>query len=190
MFGSISYMASIFIALFLSKETQTGYILIRQQYYTLLSHSSLSLALPAIHQLPAVTLIFLLFISRASRRPQHIIFLVMYIFTPTVSLALHTVCFLALGDFSSVLNSATAAPIPLPLPLMAADRSLSLISVNRTISPIAGRNLLSRPYIRTIKPSRHMKEHARRAATSAELQTHYDRAKANSVKLSKRAVNI
>ena len=105
-------------------------------------------------------------------------------------LALHTVCFLALGDFSSVLNSATATPIPLPLPLMAADRSLSLISVNRTIPHIAGRNLLSRPYIRTVKPFRHMKEHARRAATSAELQTYYDRAKANSVKLSKRAVNI
>ena len=116
----------------------------------------------------------------------------MYIFkfTPTVCLALHTVCFLAFGDFSSVLNSATATPIPLPLPLMAADRSLSLISVNRTIPLIAGRNLLSRPYIRTVKPSRHMEKHARRAATSAELQTYYDLAKANSVKLSKRAVNI
>ena len=111
----------------------------------------------------------------------------MYIFTPTVCLALHTVCFLAFGDFSSVLNSATATPIPLPLPLMAADRSLSLTSVNRTIPHIAGRNLLSKPYVRIVKPSRHMKEHARRAATSAELQTYYNRAKANSVKLSKRA---
>jgi hypothetical protein len=72
---------------------------------------------------------------------------------------------------------------------MAADRSLSLTTVNRTIPNIAGRNLLSRPYIRTIKPSRHMKEHARRAATLAELQNYYDLAKANSVKLSKRAVN-
>ena len=114
----------------------------------------------------------------------------MYIFTPTVCLALHTVCFLAFGDFSSVLNSATATPIPLPLPLMAADRSLSLISVNRTIPNIAGRNLLSRPYVRTVKPSRHMKGHARRAAASAELQTYYNRAKANSDKLSKRAVDI
>ena len=114
----------------------------------------------------------------------------MYIFTPTVCLALHTVCFLALGDFSSVLNSATATPIPLPLPLMAADRSPRLISVNRTIPHIAGRNLLSRPYIRTIKPSRHMKEHARRAATLADLQTYHDLAKANSDKLSKQAVYI
>jgi hypothetical protein len=116
----------------------------------------------------------------------------MYIFTPTASvcLALHTVCFLAFGDFSSVLNSATATPIPLPLPLMAADRSLSLISVNRTIPHIAGRNLLSRPYVRTVKSSRHMKEHPRRAATSAEIQNYYNLAKANSVKLSKRAVNI
>lgn len=35
-----------------------------------------------------------------------------------------------------------------------------------------------------------MKEHARRAAASAELQTYYNRAKANSDKLSKRAVDI
>ena len=114
----------------------------------------------------------------------------MYIFTPTVCLALRAVCFFALGDFSSVLNSATATPIPLPLSLMAADRSLSLISVNRTIPHIAGRNLLSRPYIRTVKSSRHMKEHARRAATLEELQNYHDLAKANSDKLSKRAVNI
>lgn len=114
----------------------------------------------------------------------------MYIFTPTVCLALHAVCFLAFGDFSSVLNSVTATPIPLPLPLMATDRSLSLISVNRTIPHIAGRKLLSRPYIRTAKPSRHMKEHPRRAATLAELQNYYDLAKSNSVKLSKRAVSI
>ena len=114
----------------------------------------------------------------------------MYIFTSTVCLAFHAVCFLALGDFSSVLNSATATPIPLPLSLMAADRSLSLISVNRTIPHIAGRNILSRPYIRTVKPSRHMKEHARRADELEELQNYYDLAKANSVKLSKRAVQV
>ena len=113
----------------------------------------------------------------------------MYIFTPTLCLALRAVCFLAFGDFSSVLNSASATPIPLPLSLMVADRSLSLISVNRTNSHIARRNLLSRPYIRTVKSSRHMKQHARRAATSADLQNYHDLAKANSVKLSKRAVH-
>ena len=114
----------------------------------------------------------------------------MYFFTPTVCLALHTVSFLAFGDFSSVLNSATATPIPLPLPLMAADRSLSLISVNRTIPHIAGRNLLSRPYVRTVRPSRPMNGHAHRAIASTELQTYYNRAKANSDKLSKLAVNL
>lgn len=114
----------------------------------------------------------------------------MYIFTRPVCLALHTVSFLAFADLLSVLNSATATPIPLPLPLMAADRSLSPISVNRTIPHIAGRNLLSRPDTRSVKPHRHMKERARRAVASADLHTYYNRAKANSDKLSKRAVNI
>jgi hypothetical protein len=89
-----------------------------------------------------------------------------YLHPPTVCLTLHIVCFLAFGDISSVWNSAIATPIPLPLPLTAADRSLSLISVNWTIPHIANRILLSRPYIRTVKPSRHMKEHACRTATS------------------------
>ena len=106
-------------------------------------------------------------------------------------LALPTISFLALAIFLSVFSSATAAPIPLPLSLMAADRSLSPISVNRTIPHIAGSNLLSRPDIRSLKPRRRpMKEHARRAAASAKLSTYYNRAKANSVKLSKRVVNI
>ena len=166
-------------------------MLIREQYSTR-SVTQLSFSCPT-RRSPASS--FPVFVSRASRCPlQNIIslrpVLVMYIFTATVCLALHAFCFLAFGDFTSVLNSATATPIPLPLPLMAADRSPSLTSVNRTIPHIAGRNLLSRPYIRTVKSSRHMKEHARRAATSAELQTYYDLAKANSVKLSKRTVNI
>lgn len=107
----------------------------------------------------------------------------MYIFTRPVCLALHTVFFLVLGDFLPVLNSARATPIPLPLHLMAADRSLNPVSVNRTTPLIARRNLLTKPYIRTVKPPRHIKEHARRAASSAELHTYYDRAKAHSVKL-------
>lgn len=114
----------------------------------------------------------------------------MYIFTRPVCLALHTVSFLVFGDFFAVLNSATATPIPLPLHLMATDRSLNPISVNRTIPHIVRRNLLSRPYIHTVKPPRHMKEHARRAATLGNLHTYYNRAKDNSVKLSKRAINI
>ena len=114
----------------------------------------------------------------------------MYIFTRPVYLALHTVSFLALADFFSVLNSASATPIPLPLPLMAMDRSLSPISVNRTIPYIAGRNLLSRPDIRSVKPLRHMKKHIRRATAIADLHTYYNRAKANSVKLSKWTANI
>ena len=116
--------------------------------------------------------------------------LVMHIFTRPVCLALHTISFLASANFLSVLNYATATPIPLPLPLMAADRSLSPISVNRTIPHIAGRNLLSRPNVRSIKLHHHMKEHARRANASAELHAYYDRAKANSVKLSKQSVNL
>jgi hypothetical protein len=62
----------------------------------------------------------------------------MHIFTRPVCLALHTASFLTFADFLSVLtHTATATLIPLLLPLMVADRSLSLISVNRTIPLIA-----------------------------------------------------
>jgi len=54
---------------------------------------------------------------------------------PLPCLSVQTIA--ALNAISATLLVA-ATPIPLPLPLMAADYSLSLVSVNRTTPRIAG----------------------------------------------------
>jgi hypothetical protein len=56
-------------------------------------------------------------------------------FPRLLRLAVHTIA--ALNAISTTL-SVSATPIPLPLPLMAADYSLSLVSVNRTTPRLAG----------------------------------------------------
>jgi hypothetical protein len=58
-------------------------------------------------------------------------------FPRLLRLAVHTVA--ALNAISTTL-SVFATPIPLPLPLMAADYSLSLVSVNRTTPRLAGQS--------------------------------------------------
>ncbi|PPQ80834.1 hypothetical protein CVT25_001959 [Psilocybe cyanescens] len=70
------------------------------------------------------------------------------------SMVLHAVGLLCLLSLAS---SISATPIPLPLPLMAADYSLSLISVNRTTRRISPRRLQSLPIVL----SSFSKEHGR-----------------------------
>jgi len=94
-------------------------------------------------------------------------------FPRLLRLAFHTIA--ALNAVSMTL-SVSATPIPLPLPLMAADYSLSLVSVNRTTPRLAGQPFHSERGLLS----------TRSIAPLTRLHGYYNGAVQNSQNLSKR----
>lgn len=97
-------------------------------------------------------------------------------FPRLLCLAVRTIA--ALNAISTTL-SVSATPIPLPLPLMAADYSLSLVSVNRTTPRLAGQSF------DTLLPERGSLS-TRSTNSLASLSGYHDGAVKNSQNLSKR----
>jgi len=97
-------------------------------------------------------------------------------FPRLLRLAFHTIA--ALNAVSTTL-SVSATPIHLPLPLMAADYSLSLVSVNRTTPRLAGQSFDTFHSERGLLSTRNI-------ASLTRLRSYYNGAVQNSQNLSKR----